>query len=62
MIEMRWLIIDTEDAAYNGFANKPAPERVLQYRQQTNMDEWGLQEPIWSDWIDVPEVKEVSSE
>jgi len=28
--------------------------RVLQYRERVNIMEIGMQEPIWSEWKDVP--------
>jgi len=31
-------------------------DAVLQYRIMTNIQEIGLQEPIWSEWEDVPTV------
>lgn len=51
MIKLRWreVVVDI------GFGNGKI-EKVLQYCWQTNLHELGL--TIWSDWIDVPTVKE----
>ena len=43
MFELRWL--------------ERIDRRVLQFRQMTNIEEVGIQEPIWSEWQDVPVVQ-----
>ena len=60
MIELRWVEreIVSGGTAHNGtiieiFKTKV---KVLQYRIRQNMDELGLQKPIWSAWQDVPTV------
>ena len=52
MIEMRWLLDKTRPApnAQDGY--------TLQYRYRENMSEEGLEDTIWSNWIDVPYVSE----
>ena len=45
MIELRWL---------HKIGSKEPPR--LQYRQMENILELGIQEPIWSDWFDIPEI------
>jgi len=49
MIDLRWVIreIKVPPDYWN-------TKKVLQYRQQTNLPEEGLQERIWSEWKDVP--------
>jgi len=42
MVEIRWVKVT------------PKGEYKLQYRVRVNVLEVGLQEPIWSGWIDVP--------
>lgn len=56
MIELRWVRL-------KGHAGPDDPEkyvaalegryRKLQYREQTNLPQEGLQERIWSEWKDV---------
>ena len=48
MIELRWLELDRPVGHIR--------QNVLQYRIMTNIEEIGIQPPIWSDWIDVPTV------
>ena len=57
MIELRWKIEEWEE--YTDMSSHPikhTEKPVLQYRTMTNIEEIGLQEPIWSEWTDVPEV------
>ena len=57
MIELRWLErVIYESAIEPGNIIKVV--RVLQYRLRANPLETGLQEAIWSDWQDVPTVRE----
>lgn len=53
MIKLRYLDVVVDIGFGNG-----KREKVLQYCIQTNLHELGLQPPIWSDWIDVPVIKE----
>ena len=46
MIELRWLVV----------RYKPT---ILQFRQMVNVLELGIQEPIWSEWEDVPNVYQI---
>lgn len=46
MVEMRWIIREE---------GNPLRIKVLQYRYPIDKAQWG---PIWSEWIDVPTVKE----
>ena len=57
MIEMRWLETET-GRRMEGESLHISFKRTLQYRYATNVFELGLQHPIWSEWIDVPTVKE----
>ena len=53
MIELRWLDESfTEHTEYGLVRRKVDP--VLQFRQMENPEEFGLQPPIWSDWVTVP--------
>jgi len=57
LIELRWY-----DASYTRFEEFASfdvkVEPVLQFRTITNVFEFGLQDPIWSEWINVPTVKD----
>ena len=53
MFEMRYVVYPVDvGASCNEIVTK------LQYRTMTNIMEIGIQEPIWSEWIDVPTVIE----
>lgn len=57
MVELRW-IERTEPAYRNhqtGLSLPAVTDRVLQWRDLKGNDGWG---DIWSDWQDVPTVKE----
>ena len=66
MIEIRWLkrktgrkirVPDNSTLAYR-FKLVDEVERVLQVRAMLNIEEIGIQDPIWSEWQDVPEVED----
>jgi hypothetical protein len=42
------------DGALHGCAGYK--DAILQYRSMENIQELGIQEPIWSEWQDVPTV------
>lgn len=55
MIEFKWIRWDMKDGtppfgAIHLGAGAQAYFQVLQYRQQENVLELGIQEPIWSEW------------
>lgn len=54
MIEFRWITWQGKDGMPPGGAipvcDYPALWNVLQYRERENMNEIGLQDPIWSEW------------
>ena len=54
MFELRWLIrpVTMKLGAPIPFPNEK--EKVLQFRQMSNIEEIGIQEPIWTEWEDVP--------
>lgn len=53
MIELRWIFVQIGSGrGIVSGSNGQMCEMVLQYRQQTNVSELGLQEPIWSAWTD----------
>ena len=56
MFELRWLEI-TVKAKGMGY-ERMTIERVLQFRQRSNVEEIGIQPPIWTEWEDVPTEKE----
>ena len=53
MFELRWLT-ESWTSYEDGFIAKRSGDKKLQYRIIENPLEAGLQDPIWSDWIDVP--------
>lgn len=55
MTELR-LFVDEWDCYADGMITKKVSDPVLQYRQMQNISEIGIQEPIWSEWQDVPTV------
>ena len=57
MTELRW-VWKTEFDEYRTLTTT----KVLQYRTMQNLMEIGLQEPIWSEWMDVPEVEDIENE
>lgn len=52
MIELRWLerVEKAEGLGYERMAIRT----VLQFRQMSNIEEIGIQPPIWAEWQDVP--------
>jgi len=57
-MELRWLVEYSEEwHEHSEFAKKVSSEPRLQYRERSNPLEAGIQDPIWSDWIDVPTVR-----
>lgn len=58
MIELRWCVQQWTEYPELGEPIKRQREPVLQFRQMTNIQEIGIQEPIWSDWVEVPTVYE----
>ena len=57
MIELR-LYKEKAGQYFDGILHESTcyKDAILQYRTMTNIQEIGLQEPIWSEWVDVPEV------
>lgn len=53
MIEIRW-----KERAFQVGSDMVHMERILQYRTLQNPLEMGLHAPIYSDWTDVPYIKE----
>jgi len=55
MIQLRFKVDKwTEYDEFSAIHHTEKP--VLQYRQMQNISEIGIQEPIWSEWQDVPTV------
>jgi hypothetical protein len=56
MIEFQWIRWDIRDGqppfgAIHQGSEAQAYFQVLQYRERVNMDEVGLQDAIWSEWM-----------
>ncbi len=59
MIELRWLVVDDPIRRGSLLATVLLDDplwQVLQMRQMTNPLEIGLQDPVWTEWKDVPVV------
>lgn len=56
MFELRW--IRKEEPAPEHGRNCFRMVKVLQFRQMSNIEEVGIQQPIWTEWEDVPTVEE----
>ena len=54
MIELRWLVRTLPTFG----ESQPNVEKVLQFRQMSNIEELGIQAPIWTEWEDVPTKEE----
>ena len=52
MFELRWL--KREEPAPEHGRNMFRNVKVLQFRQRSNIEEIGIQPPIWDEWQDVP--------
>ncbi len=52
-MELRWKV-EAWTEYQDGMSLHHVEDPVLQYRRAKNSIEIGLQEPIWSDWVDVP--------
>ena len=54
MIELRWKVEKWEQMTEIGADILHVEKPVLQVRLMSNIEEIGLQPPIWSEWEDVP--------
>ena len=52
MIELRWYVKEISEPIAGAFVT--VEHKILQSRYMANPEEIGLQEPIWSDWVEVP--------
>jgi hypothetical protein len=60
MFELRYQIRPCSECAKSGHAH--CEMKFLQYRQRDNMQELGIQPPIWTEWEDVPTEKQSTKE
>ena len=62
MFELRWLSekinVPLDKRVYGPNIAKEETVRTLQFRQMSNIEEIGVQPPIWTEWEDVPEESE----
>jgi len=58
MFELRWLSkvinVPVDDGRFGPMIVQEKKIKTLQFRQMNNIEEIGIQPPIWTEWEDVP--------